>query len=38
MRKAIVALVLKFRALSKMQRVLLLVVVAVVCFLLLGQA
>jgi Domain of unknown function (DUF4349) len=35
---AIVALVLKFRALSKMQRVLLLVVVAVVCFLLLGQA
>jgi DNA repair exonuclease SbcCD ATPase subunit len=34
---AIVALVLKFRALSKMQRVLLLVVVAVVCFLLLGQ-
>lgn len=38
MRNAIVALVLKFRALSKMQRVLLLVVVAVVCFLLLGQA
>lgn len=38
MRNAIVALVLKFRALSKMQRVLSLVVVAVVCFLLLGQA
>jgi DNA repair exonuclease SbcCD ATPase subunit len=35
---AIVALVLKVRALSKMQRVLLLVFVAVVCFLLLGQA
>ena len=38
MRKAIVMLLLRFRALSKMQRGLLLVVVAVVCFLLLGQA
>ncbi len=38
MRNAIVALVLKFRALSKMQRGLLLVVAAVLCFLLLGQA
>jgi paraquat-inducible protein B len=38
MRNAIVALVLKFRALSKMQQGLLLVVAAVVCFLLLGQA
>jgi Domain of unknown function (DUF4349) len=37
-RNAIVALVLKFRALSKMQRGLLLVVAAVLCFLLLGQA
>jgi hypothetical protein len=38
MRNAIVALLLKFRALSKMQRGLLLVVAAVLCFLLLGQA
>jgi Domain of unknown function (DUF4349) len=37
-RNTIVALVLKFRALSKMQRGLLLVVAAVLCFLLLGQA
>jgi hypothetical protein len=37
-RNAIVALVLKFRALSKMQRGLLLVLAAVLCFLLLGQA
>ena len=38
MRNAIVTLVLKFRALSKMRRGLLLVVVAVLCFLFLGQA
>ena len=38
MRNAIVALVLKFRALSKMQRGLLLGLAAVLCFLLLGQA
>jgi hypothetical protein len=38
MRNAIVALVLKFRALSKMQRSLLLALAAVLCFLLLGQA
>src|ERR1700739_3881618 len=38
MRNAIVALVLKFRSLSKMQRGLLLVVAAILCFLLLGQA
>jgi Domain of unknown function (DUF4349) len=38
MRNAIVTLVLKFRALSKMRRGLLLVVAAVLCFLLLGQA
>jgi len=37
-RNAIVALVLQFRALSKMQRGLLLVVAALLCFLLLGQA
>jgi paraquat-inducible protein B len=37
-RNAIVTLVLKFRALSRMQRGLLLVVAAVLCFLLLGQA
>ena len=37
MRNAIVALVLKFRALSKMQRGLLLTLAAVLCFLLLGQ-
>src|SRR6266404_1816006 len=38
MRNAIVTLVLKFRALSKMRRGLLLVVAAVLCFLFLGQA
>jgi paraquat-inducible protein B len=38
MRNAIVVLVLKFRALSKMQRGLLLVVAGVLCFLLLGHA
>jgi hypothetical protein len=38
MRNAIVALVLKFRARSKMQRGLLLAVAAVLCLLLLGQA
>src|SRR5258708_28535797 len=38
MRNAIVTLVLKFRALSKIQRGLLLMVSAVLCFLLLGQA
>jgi hypothetical protein len=37
MRNAIVTLVLKFRALSKMQRGLLLVFAAVLCFLLLGR-
>src|ERR1700681_3908842 len=37
MRNAIVALVLKFRALPKMQRGLLLGLAAVLCFLLLGQ-
>jgi uncharacterized protein DUF4349 len=37
-RNAIVALVLQFRALSRMQRGLLLMVAAVLCFLLLGQA
>src|SRR6266853_6169000 len=38
MRNAIFALFLKFRALSKMQRGLLLGLSAVLCFLLLGQA